>query len=531
MNKGLYLAAVYGGLLGGGALAAFGATLLGEREDVGVVALVVGCALIVIVPAVAMAVLAYRMWSALPVRERSTSPGAAVGLLFVPLFNLYWVFRVYPGFARDFNRCAAARSDELYPISQSLFTAFAVLTLLGVVPFVGFLASLLNLFLVGFVIGTACDAVNQLRSVPADSTFDAVEREPSPAPRSAVASGEPHVSTGDATDRGVAVQLGEPHFTDSLKWRLAATWLWNVALLLGGGALAAWSLTRDGMGPESLVENLVRQWLPFAIAVPAVVLILARGGIDLSIGAVAACAGVVFAWLVGEGEVPPLVGLFLTLGFCGVVGLLNAALVGGGRIHGALATLAVALVVRGFAFGSSGERHLYLEDLLDPDVFGPLGWVALAVLAVPAMFLAHTHFARSTMSRGCRESWGAHLVWTAPAYVVSSIAAGVTGLCFAFHLGVASPVSGVDLDLTVLLAAVIGGTRLGGRCGSVVGGLLGAAFVVLLRHNLIVASVDRSAVLIVEGVVLIVALVLSHAFAAVLNGMYAARHPRIRNGS
>jgi hypothetical protein len=73
---------------------------------------------------IAAAMLHYRCWKAIPADIARTSPGAAVGLLFVPFFNFYWVFVSYTGLAED---CAKALDTKTS--ARGLGITFGILTI------------------------------------------------------------------------------------------------------------------------------------------------------------------------------------------------------------------------------------------------------------------------------------------------------------------------------------------------------------------------------------------------------------------
>lgn len=75
----------------------------------------------------------HRMWTFLPPGFRSLTPMRAVGFLLLPVFNLYWVFRVFAGFARSCNAALAnAGSTRRLPVGLfMIFSEFAALALLG----------------------------------------------------------------------------------------------------------------------------------------------------------------------------------------------------------------------------------------------------------------------------------------------------------------------------------------------------------------------------------------------------------------
>jgi hypothetical protein len=74
------------------------------------------------------AVLWYRAWQAVQDGHARTGPGKAIGLLFVPFYNFYWVFEAYWGFARDCNALFERRRVKSRPLPEWLFLLSCILT-------------------------------------------------------------------------------------------------------------------------------------------------------------------------------------------------------------------------------------------------------------------------------------------------------------------------------------------------------------------------------------------------------------------
>jgi len=107
-------------------------------------------------------VLTYRMWKAIQDGHARTSPALAVGLLFVPLYNLFWIFWVYRGFAKDFNEFSKRHSINAPFLSTDLFTAYGALTIFGIIPYLGWIFVAANFFVMLAMISKICDAVNSI---------------------------------------------------------------------------------------------------------------------------------------------------------------------------------------------------------------------------------------------------------------------------------------------------------------------------------------------------------------------------------
>ena len=77
----------------------------------------------------------HRLWSALPENARSTTPGKAIGFLFIPFFNFYWYFRSYVGLVDDTTKFTGT------PGPSALAMTFAILSIVKWVvvwiPYVG----------------------------------------------------------------------------------------------------------------------------------------------------------------------------------------------------------------------------------------------------------------------------------------------------------------------------------------------------------------------------------------------------------
>jgi hypothetical protein len=109
--------------------------------------------------------LTYRMWTAIQDGQARMTPGRAVGYLFIPFFNFYWVFQVIVGFASDFNAFVKRRGLTVVPLPRGLFIVFVVLGALGAIPYLEILAT--GWLVLGvIVIGQLCDGVNAIAVAP-----------------------------------------------------------------------------------------------------------------------------------------------------------------------------------------------------------------------------------------------------------------------------------------------------------------------------------------------------------------------------
>lgn len=116
----------------------------------------------VIMSGIAIGMLVYKMWSVIqgsnpPPR---TTPGLAAGLLFVPCFNLFWVFQAFWGWTKDFNAFVAQNNVPAPRMPEGLALTFCILQVCSIIPFVGFCLGLVNLVILLMFINAAIDGVN-----------------------------------------------------------------------------------------------------------------------------------------------------------------------------------------------------------------------------------------------------------------------------------------------------------------------------------------------------------------------------------
>jgi hypothetical protein len=80
----------------------------------------------------------YRAWDSVPPAHRSTTPGQAVGFLFIPFFNLYWIFRAVPGLSASIRRAREAAGEQTG--TGSGFGIGVAAAVVSVIPYVNMLA-------------------------------------------------------------------------------------------------------------------------------------------------------------------------------------------------------------------------------------------------------------------------------------------------------------------------------------------------------------------------------------------------------
>jgi len=97
---------------------------------------------IFIVGIVFMAIFIYRCWTLIQDGPHRTTPGLAVGLMFIPLFNMYWQFVAFAGLAKDLNAYARERSLSAPRANEGVALAACILSISSLIPLIGIFTGL-----------------------------------------------------------------------------------------------------------------------------------------------------------------------------------------------------------------------------------------------------------------------------------------------------------------------------------------------------------------------------------------------------
>ncbi len=251
---------------------------------------------------------------------------------------------------------------------------------------------------------------------------------------------------------------------------------------------------------QSLVNNQLRQSAPIAIVALGMALVIATGGIDLSVGSVMAIAGQVGALVLVDGA-----GAYLAwaaaLGVALLCGLFNGVLVARYGVQPIIATLILFIAGRGIAQLITGGN---LQDFDDPlfQFFG-LGKMAGLPAQIGLMVVVAVG-GNETSSRLA----GVPVARTKMAvYATSAVLAGLVGL-IAVGVNSSSDANnvGVGIELDAIAAVAVAGVPLTGGRMTVAGTLIGAITLKLLQNTLIAHGIPLEIAQIIEGAVIVAAL-------------------------
>jgi ribose transport system permease protein len=305
----------------------------------------------------------------------------------------------------------------------------------------------------------------------------------------------------------------ESYFRRALEdWRQYVIYAGFIAIFI----FFSLTLSEKGFLDPNNLLNIVRQTAMIAIMAVAMTFVLSAGEIDLAVGAVAGLVSVTTAMALAKfGLIGGIFGGMLT-GI--VVGLINGLLTTRVGIPSFLVTLAMMGIARGSAMWISNTAAIPILDRTYYFSFGSgsigpvpvlLVW-ALIVAVIGHIALRKTTFGRKALATGGNETAARFTGIKTQniklqVLIISSIAAAIAGMLYAGRLRSGRFQLGEGDELSVIAAAVLGGTSLFGGFGSVVGSIVGALMIGLINNGLILMGLEFSQQLIARGVIIILA--------------------------
>lgn len=200
------------------------------------------------------------------------------------------------------------------------------------------------------------------------------------------------------------------------------------------------------------------RWVTYVVILPYIILILASGNLDLSIGSIIgltiSCVAIMAP---NMGLLPAII---ISLGIALIIGVLNGLLVSLVRINSAIITLGMAVLLRGINYVIlNGKISLFKKtEWLSLPAFN---WTVFAIALILGLVLValHTWKSSSWLKTNPDAIWKRLLLIGVP-YMLSGIMAGVVGLIYLGKLHTVSPVLGNGFELEMVVIAILSGTPL-----------------------------------------------------------------------
>jgi simple sugar transport system permease protein len=282
------------------------------------------------------------------------------------------------------------------------------------------------------------------------------------------------------------------------------------------------SVTLDRFATTANFKTLLPYFAPVAILAAGEVYLMINGEIDLSIGAVYLFAPFMF-YEINNAGVPLIAALVLALIACMVVGLINGLFTAVVGINSFITTLGMLLALEGLTLiishaqpvetpGTSVTETTTFARIFGAGTYSELIW-ALVVVVVLQVVLSFTRWGLYTVAVGGNRLGAAEAgikvrIVIIRNFILCSTCAAIVGVLEAVRTSSVQPdpAGANDILFDGIAAAVIGGTLLAGGSGTVVGALIGALFLGILRVGLIIKGVNADYLSFYLGLAIIIAM-------------------------
>jgi ribose transport system permease protein len=287
----------------------------------------------------------------------------------------------------------------------------------------------------------------------------------------------------------------------------------GILFLIGMIALPAFRSPRN-------LFNVLRQAVALGLVSVGQTFAILVGGIDLSVGSTISLIGVYTTGLMAHytslGAVVLIIVAMIAIAL--VIGLSNAFVITRLRVAPFIATMGVGAIIQGFILlyaKRPGGAIAPGWDFFAEGMIGPVPFPVIFFLLLVA--LAHLFLRKTAPGRHVAATGGAEEIArlsgiqtrrvTAYAFMISAFTAALTGLYLTSRMGAGDPLMGGlnydRYDLDSITAVLLGGTRLGGGKGGVVGTLAGVLLVSLLNNLFNLAGLNPYIQWIVKGIIIL----------------------------
>ncbi len=277
------------------------------------------------------------------------------------------------------------------------------------------------------------------------------------------------------------------------------------------------------------ITDLLVHVTPTLILGVGMTLVIATGGIDISVGSVMGLTGIL-TYLIFSGKLfgihnivlGTIVAIPIALAVAMLIGAFNGLLVTRFKVQPIVATLITLITIRGVAEVTvNGFQFAFLSapivSWLSGNVFGFLPRQVILMVVIVAIFawvMRVTSFSRYLLSAGGNQS-AARLAGVPVnrilimVYAICGLLAGVAGLAFIAYDSAANPVTdGLGKELDAIAAVAVGGTPLTGGRATILGTAIGAIFIQLIRQTLVALNVPDDIASVIIGVLIVLAVFL-----------------------
>jgi ribose transport system permease protein len=280
--------------------------------------------------------------------------------------------------------------------------------------------------------------------------------------------------------------------------RLLVTLAPLIGLLLVIGVFALMSDAPDQYLSVRNLRIVLAQTVIVALGAIGMTMIIVSGGIDLSVGSAIALTGVVTAVLLRDGY-GPFAAIAAGVAMGGLVGVLNGLAITMLRVLPFIATLGMLGVARGAAKWLGDQQTVnvpptWVNELAvtfpQPEwlIVAPGVWLSVALAVLASLVLRYTVFGRRVFAIGSNEAAARACgiavdrlkIWI---YGLAGLLFGLSGVMQMSRLRQGDPTVAIGTELDIIAAVVIGGGSLSGGVGTILGSMIGATIMAVLRNG------------------------------------------------
>lgn len=281
--------------------------------------------------------------------------------------------------------------------------------------------------------------------------------------------------------------------------------------------------------PANLI-NITSQMSINAIIAAGITFVIITGGIDISVGAIGAFAGI-FSTVIARTfpNLTILESLIIQILSALLIGLLcglfNGVMIGYLKVVPMIATLSMMNIARGLAyvvtngqpvyglnnnFSWIGAGRIFPTERFPQGVIPNITIFTVLIVIIMHIILTKTIFGRHVFAVGSNEAV-AHLSGInvkrvkVKAYIICGIMAALGGVCIASKLNNGQPGSAEGYEMYAIAATVLGGTSLAGGRGSVLRAMIGAAIIAIINNGMNLLQISSYWQKVITGAIILVA--------------------------
>ena len=244
--------------------------------------------------------------------------------------------------------------------------------------------------------------------------------------------------------------------------------------------------------------------------------VIMAGGIDLSVGSLAALSGMFAAFLLDKG-MNALLAILITLACCYALGMLSGFVVTKSKIPPFVMTLGTMTIYRGLAVALNNGYTIPISithpfTVLGGQIFGISTPILLIIVAfiIGAFILNRTNIGRNIYAVGgnpeAARISGINIMRTNMfAYGMCAMLAGLSGMILAARMYTGLPSASTGLETNAIAAVVLGGTSFTGGDGDIFGTILGVLLLAIMLNCMVLLSVPSWLQDVFQGLIIIVA--------------------------